>query len=208
VKLPPPLCGPALSLVALAVTAVARPASAQEGKSFPVVVRPGDQAWSVGGRGGSECSPTCTIHLTPRSYKVVMGGTDTEVWLDGPSELAYRPPASGLRYLGGGLVLLGVGGGIAMTYLATKACVSSGGTGASPPDCTGSIFSGVSPGVKIGLVAAAAGLFTSAVVGGFLFYLGGESIRVRALPPVSAAIPRLRLDLGPQGGTLGLSTAF
>lgn len=193
---------PTASILALAATTAGAPAEAQEGRPFPVVVRPGNQSWSLGDKGArGECTPTCIIHLAPGPHKVTMGDASTEVYLDGPSEIAYRPPVRGLQYGGGALAVLGIGGGIAMTYLATQSCV----TGSTSTSC--SAFSNLSPAGNIALIGTAAALFTGAVVGGILFFLGGESIRVRSTAAAKVT-SRIRFDASPQAGWVGLSTSF
>ena len=201
-------CVPTASILALAVAAAGSPAEAQEGRPFQVVVRPGDQSWSIGDTGArGECSPVCVIHLAPRSYKVTMGDASTEVYLDGPSEISYRAPVRGLQYGGGALAVLGIGGGIAMTYLATQSCVTDSTTGVTPSTCSGSAFSNLSPAGNVALIGTAAGLFTGAVVGGILFFLGGESIRVRSTAAAKVA-SSIRFDASPQAGWVGLTTSF
>lgn len=195
----------------LAVLTPAQTAGAQEAKPVEVTIKPGDQPWSIGDSGsGMDCKPSCTLHLVPRQYRVTMGGTSEDVWIEGPSEVAYRPSVKALRYSGGALMATGLVAGGILTYVAAKVCV---GESTTLPDGT-TTYVNKSCGEPVlsrtgqyALIGVAAGSFAAAVVGGILFYLGGESIRVRDLaPPRSAS--RLTFDVSAQGASLGWSLRF
>ncbi|MFT3775641.1 MAG: hypothetical protein QM820_60615 [Minicystis sp.] len=173
-----------LLLSATLATLAAEPlASAQEARPFEVVVKPAGQPWSIGDHGARmDCNPTCTMRLTPKQYRISMGTTAEDVLLDGPSEIAYRPPVLALRFTGGALLGTGLVAGGILTASAALVCA---GTTTTNPDgtvtytsnsCTKPVWSRTTQHVLIGV---AAGSFAAAVVGGILFYLGGESIRVR-----------------------------
>lgn len=188
-----------------------RTAEAQEGKPVEVTVRPGGQPWSIGDRGaGMECSPTCILHLLPRSYRVSMGETSEDIYIDAPSEIAYRPPVRPLRYSGGALMGVGLVAGGVLTLAAATLC--TGTTQTTLPDgtvmyvsktCEKPILSRTG---QYALIGVAAGSFATAVVGGILFYLGGESIKVRDLSPRTSS--RFTFDVSGHGASVGWSVRF
>jgi hypothetical protein len=196
----------------LATLTAARAAEAQEGKAVEVTVRPGGQPWSIGDRGaGMECSPTCILHLTPRSYRISMGETTEDVYIDAPSEIAYRPPVRPLRYAGGALMGVGLVAGGVLTFAAAMLCT---GQTMTLPDGTTTYVSKtcekplLSRTGQYALIGAGAGSFAAAVVGGILFYLGGESIKVRDLAPSPRTSARFTFDVSGQGASVGWSLRF
>lgn len=175
----PPAPRPLLASLAVAGALLAGPAPARadEGRTFQVTVRPDGQPWSVGGYGGRDCQPTCVIHLQAKQHPMAIGGATGTLYLAGPVDISYRPGSRALRWMGGGMSLLGALAGGIMVYVAAKACVVEAGS--PPTPCGGATLTRAA--VR-GLVTSATVAFSAAVAGGFLFALSSESIRVDDVP--------------------------
>lgn len=181
----------------LVVLAPLRTAWAQEPAPVEVRVKPGGQDWSIGDHAGSADCGSCLLHLAPRRYHVSMGETSEDVLIDVPSEVAYRPALPALRVVGWVLVGAGLAGGALATYGALKVCAR-----ANDPVCP----NGSAPlSTKVALASIAGVSFGTGVVGGFLVYVAGGSIRVRDLPRAASGFT---LDVSPRGAALGWSFAF
>jgi hypothetical protein len=157
-----------------------------------------------------ECSPSCTVHLVPQRYRVTMGDTAEDVWIEGPSEIAYRPSVRPLRYAGGALLGVGLVAGGVLTYAAAKLCTGEtmtwpdGTTTYVSKSCGKPVLSRTG---QYALIGVAAGSFATAVVGGILLYLGGESIRVRDVAPARTT-SGFTFDVSGQGASVGWSARF
>jgi hypothetical protein len=182
----------------LCVLAPAREARAEEPAPVEVRVVPGGQSWSIGDHGGVDCSPSCTLHLPPRSYHITLGDTSEDVLIDVPSEVEYRPPLHPLRYTGFALIGVGAVTGGLLTYGAVKGC------GSTSPMTMSVCTSRSTQNIFAGIAAVA---FGAAVAGGFMAYFGGESIRVRDLPPPRTS-QSFTFDVSGQGGSIGWALAF
>jgi hypothetical protein len=197
----------AVAILAPVVAALlsARLAAAEE--KIPVTVTPGGQPWSIGGRGGAECDPTCGMLLARDKYEVLMGEAKTTFSLQVPTEITYEPGNPQLRKIAGWTAVGGVGVGAVLVgfgaYGLLNACAHTGA-------CEGGIT--VSRPVAEGLVLTAAGLISVSVAGGIVFALSGDGIRVHELAPVPDAPRRKTFDVmllpSSRGATLELMHRF
>jgi hypothetical protein len=194
--------------LAFVVLSWARAAAADEARAVEVIVKPRGQRWSVGSHGGDGpgCDPSCTLQLPPERYKVTMGTSDTEILLRGKTEIVYQPRVPVLRYAGGGLLGSGLVVGGLLAGLAFGLCVESPNDGGA--SCRSLSLTRKQQYVLIGTGAAS---FGAAVVGGILFGVGGESIRVNEedVPdPPSRRSFNVLVDVRPGAGFFGLRAAF
>jgi hypothetical protein len=205
--------GAALAAVALAVP---RPAAAQpvpevlvpagpaaQTGMIEVTVTPKGAPWSVGGHGGFECEPTCTLRLLPESYLVTVGEVKDTFLLQVPTDIVYDPGNPRLRTIGGwtavgGAALGGVFLGLGAWGL-LNACVGTGkcpnGLQASRP-------------VAEGLVIGSAALISISVTGAILFAISGQSIRLHELAPVPEPPRRKHVDVVLRGPSVEIVGRF
>jgi hypothetical protein len=161
----------------------ARPASAED--KVEVLVTPKGKPWSVGDRGGWECSPTCRLLLPPDKYVVTMNDAKETLLIQVPTALTLEPGAPQLRKNAGWtargvFVGAGVNGALGI-YGFAKSCSDSGGA-----NCVGSTNDlKISKTAAEVLIATAAGLVSISVASATVFALSGDGIGVRELaaPP-------------------------
>jgi hypothetical protein len=163
----------------LAPSTLGIPPEASGAGRIEITVTPKGEPWSVGGHGGFECDPTCTLRLLPSTYAVTIGPVTETLPLQVATDISFDPGVPRLRTIGGwtavgtaavGGVFLGIG-----AWGLLNACV---GTGKCPDGLN------VSRPVAEGLVIGAAGLISVSVAGAIVFAVSGQSIRVRELAPV------------------------
>jgi hypothetical protein len=166
----------------------AHPAAAQG--TVDVTVTPKGQPWSIGGRGGAACDPSCTMRLAPDKYEVVMNETKTTLFLQVPTEITYEPGSPRLRTIAGWTAVGGVGVGAVLVGLGAYGLFTScAHTGGCPGELT------LSRPVAEGLVVTAAGLISVSVAGAVVFAVSGEGIGVRELAPVPDRPRRKSFDV-------------
>jgi hypothetical protein len=168
----------AAAIVLAAVVLSASAAAADD--TIQVTVTPNGATWSVGGRGGAPCSPSCTMFVAPDKYVVVMNEVRETIPILVPAEITYHPGVPPgvpkLRTIGGWTAVGGVGvGGVLLGF----------GAYGYMESCKGGCPSlNISRPAAGALVVSASALISVSVAGAILFAVSGESISVRELAPV------------------------
>jgi hypothetical protein len=159
-------------------TMVAFGSLAHADESVVVVVQPAGQSWSIDNRGSATCDADCWTRVSPhRLHEVSIGDVRDDIWVEGPTEIRYRPRLAPLFWTGAVPAAMGatVAGATGVWVVDGAANSPHGSLSKLPP--------------SVPLVAAVS--FGVAVVGGFLAYAGNEAIVARsAAPPPGAPEPR------------------
>lgn len=169
---------------------------------MPVEVRVEGDYRLVDDKGNSRsCGAPCVLSVTPGFHTFVRGGYEEKILIDAPSALEFREGSPSTRLVGG--VVFGVGFLTALVagYGGLKVCEKRTISGVYDSPCERGADAESRQGLQYGLFAAAGVGFTAGVIGGFLYFGAGPSVKV--IDKTTAS-----LKLVPTTNGLALTGAF